>query len=62
MNAVNGENGTRDGASKRADEPGRLEIIAMAGFGLLLTAALVALTLRRDPPPTFPITEPDPPR
>lgn len=43
-----------------ASGPGRREIAIMAGVGLLITAALVGLTLRREPPPSFTPTPPHP--
>lgn len=40
--------------------PGRREIAVMAGIGLVIAAALVALTLQREPPPAFAPTEAHP--
>lgn len=40
--------------------PGRREIALMAGVGVLLTSVLVAMTLRREPPPAFMPTAPTP--
>jgi hypothetical protein len=40
--------------------PDRREIAIMAALGVVLTAILVSLTLRREPPPSFPPTQPAP--
>jgi hypothetical protein len=43
-----------------ADRPGRREIVVLVAAGVLLATFLVGLSLRRSPPPGYPLTPPVP--